>query len=321
MSALRSKADIFKNGFHVRYVPIADIRHRARVAPVVLAGRSYFSTDTRCMTLLRTLNSIPSWMLTLSLLAVFELYSVGLMFLSRRKWGIDRLKLNNEVAGFKFSVIGVLYAVLLAFVVIAVWANYNATETAIRNEAKAVGDMAQLSYALPQPQGEQMRRLLDAYVKEVQQSEWATMARGLPSKKTADALAHLTQAVFDTQVGQLRDLAVFQQALRLLAVVEDNRNERLDSADGSVPRILWLVLIAGALVTLGYPAFFGTINVVAQTLMTATLAALVAFILLPAILLDFPFTGEVVLSSTAFDEALQQIPPHLKEPATQAPSP
>ena len=30
-------------------------------------------------------------------------------------------KLNNEVAGFKFSVIGILYAVLLAFVVVLVW--------------------------------------------------------------------------------------------------------------------------------------------------------------------------------------------------------
>src|SRR5690242_2316060 len=73
------------------------------------------------MLLLRALNTIPLWILIVGLLAVFELYSVGLMLLARRKWGIDRLKLNNEVAGFKFSVIGVLYAVLLAFVVIAVW--------------------------------------------------------------------------------------------------------------------------------------------------------------------------------------------------------
>jgi Protein of unknown function (DUF4239) len=274
------------------------------------------------MPLLRALNTIPLWTLILGLLAVFELYSVGLMLLARRRLGFDRLKLNNEVAGFKFSVIGVLYAVLLAFVVIAVWENYNATESAIRNEAKAAGDMAQLSYALPESQGEEMRRLLDAYVKEVQQSEWGTMAQGLPSKAAADALAHLTQATINMQVGQMRDLAVFQQALHLLAVIEDNRNERLDSADGSVPMILWLVLIAGAVITLGYPAFFGTMNVVAQTLMTATLAALVALILVPAILLDFPFTGEVVLSSAPFDEALQQMPPHLEEPdAQQSPSP
>jgi len=50
--------------------------------------------------------------------------------------------------------------------------------------------------------------------------------------------------------------------------------------------------------------------------MTATLAALVALILVPAILLDFPFTGEVVLSSAPFDEALQQMP-LLEESAPQ----
>jgi hypothetical protein len=55
--------------------------------------------------------------------------------------------------------------------------------------------------------------------------------------------------------------------------------------------------------------------------MTATLAALIALILVPAILLDFPFTGLVVLSSAPFDEALQQMPPHLKEPPSQSPSP
>jgi hypothetical protein len=49
--------------------------------------------------------------------------------------------LNNEVAGFKFAVVGVFYAVLLAFVVVAVWEDYRDTETAVRNEAKALADL------------------------------------------------------------------------------------------------------------------------------------------------------------------------------------
>src|SRR5262245_11828120 len=100
------------------------------------------------------------------------------------------------------------------------------------------------------------------------------MALGLPSEATSDALAHLTQAIFDLHADQLKGHALFQQAIHLLAAIEDNRNERLDSsADGSVPPILWFVLFAGALITLGYPAFFGTSNLIAQTLMRATLAA------------------------------------------------
>jgi hypothetical protein len=264
------------------------------------------------MLLLRAMNYIPLWLVVLGVVVAFELYSVGLMLLCRKKWGVDRLKLNNEVAGFKFSVIGVLYAVLLAFVVIVVWENYRNTEAAVRSEAKAVGNLTQLSYALKEPEGSSIRTLLADYANEVHQSEWATMARGLPSNTTAHALAHLTQAIFDVQFDQLRDLALFQQGLRLLSVIEDNRNERLDSANGSVPSILWLALIAGAIIALGYPAFFGTSNLVAQTLMTATLAALVALALLPALILNFPFTGQVAISPGAFDEALQQMPPHLK---------
>ena len=264
------------------------------------------------MLLQRIVNVVPLWLLILGVVAALEIFSVGLMLVSRRKWGADRLKLNNEVAGFKFSVIGVLYAVLLAFLVIAVWENYNATEAAIRNEAKAVGDLTQISYALPEQDGSAIRASLSDYVKEVRQTEWVTMALGVPSKTTAHALANLTQAIFDLHADQLKDHALFQQAIHLLAAIEDNRNERLDSADGSVPPILWFVLVAGALITLGYPAFFGSSNLVAQTLMTATLAALVALTLVPIVALDFPFTGRGALTSSAFDEALQQLPPHLR---------
>jgi hypothetical protein len=89
------------------------------------------------MILIRLMNEMPLWLTVIIVVAVAELYSVGLMLLCRLTWGRDRLSLNNEVAGFKFSVIGVLYAVLLGFVVIAVWEDYRNTETAVRNEAKS----------------------------------------------------------------------------------------------------------------------------------------------------------------------------------------
>src|SRR5712691_1396675 len=95
--------------------------------------------------LVRLLNELPLWLVTICVVAAFELYCVGLMLLCRYALGTDRLRLNNEVAGFKFSVIGVLYAVLLGFVVIAVWEDFRNTEAAVRNEAKAVVDLTQIS--------------------------------------------------------------------------------------------------------------------------------------------------------------------------------
>jgi hypothetical protein len=70
-----------------------------------------------------------------------------------------------------------------------------------------------------------------------------------------------------------------------------------------------LVLLIGSLITLGYPAFFGASNLTAQMLMTAALAALVALSLLLAVVFDFPFSGDVKISASPFDGALQEMVP------------
>jgi hypothetical protein len=137
------------------------------------------------------------------------------------------------------------------------------------------------------------------------------MARGQSSEDAAKDLEDLSAAIFALEPQGYRQLMLYQAGLKLLAVIADNRNERLDSADGSMSGLLWLVLIVGAVVTLGYPAFFGASNLMAQALMTAALAALVALSLLLAIAFDYPFTGSVGISPQPFDQALAEMPPDI----------
>jgi len=251
-------------------------------------------------------HDVPLWVAGLLITLVAEIYSVGLMLLTRYVYGVSRLSLNNEVAGFKFAVVGVFYAVTLAFVVIAVWEDYRDTQGAVRDEAKAAFDLHRLSYALPQG-GSEIRKHLVTYIKDVREYGWPAMSLGKPSEQVAKDLRLLTAAVLAVQPENGKQDALFQHSLDLLTVMTDNRNERLDSSDGSVPPILWFVLIVGGLITLGYPAFFAASNVVAQVLMTASLAALVAMSLLLGLAFDFPFTGDPHISVYPFDEALRQI--------------
>jgi hypothetical protein len=124
----------------------------------------------------------------------------------------------------------------------------------------------------------------------------------------AIGLMLLTRSIFGvSRLAENNEVAGF----KLLTVIAGNRGERLDSADGSVPILMWFVLIVGGIITLSYPAFFGATNRWAQTLMTATLAALVALALLLALAMDYPFTGDEKISVQPFDEALDQMPPSL----------
>ena len=67
------------------------------------------------------LYAIPSWLLFLLIVGG----SVGLVWLAtvllRRVTTAPKDDKHNEVVGFVFATVGVLYAVLLAFTVIIVW--------------------------------------------------------------------------------------------------------------------------------------------------------------------------------------------------------
>jgi hypothetical protein len=266
------------------------------------------------MALLPLMHEVPLWLTTIVVTVLAEIYSVGLMLISRYVYGVSRLSLNNEVAGFKFAVVGVFYAVLLAFVVVAVWENYSSTEAAVRDEAKASVDLHRVTYALPAEGGADIREHLITYVEDVGKDEWPAMSIGEPSEIVAEDLNRLTAAIFAVEPADRRDLALYQHALRLLTVMTDNRIERLDSAAGSVPRILWFVLIVGGAITLGYPAFFASSNLFAQILMTASLAALVALSLVLALAFDFPFTGDPHITAAPFQHALEHMPLTLPRP-------
>src|SRR6476646_4775351 len=113
------------------------------------------------------MDRVPLWLVGLIVMIVAQTYAIGLMLLTRSIFGVSRLAENNEVAGFKCAVVGVFYAVLLAFVVVAVWEDYRDTETAVRNEAKALTDLHQVSYGLPDESGTKIRKHLRVYAQQV----------------------------------------------------------------------------------------------------------------------------------------------------------
>jgi hypothetical protein len=70
------------------------------------------------------LTSQPLWISGAIIIGGGTLLAMLGPVLVRRYVALDRLTINNEIAGFKFATVGVLYAVLLAFVIIVVWEKF-----------------------------------------------------------------------------------------------------------------------------------------------------------------------------------------------------
>jgi hypothetical protein len=60
---------------------------------------------------------------------------------------------HNDVAGFIYAALGVIYAVLVALVVIAVWEEYQAASETVEQEANSVAEIFWLAHRLPEPEG------------------------------------------------------------------------------------------------------------------------------------------------------------------------
>src|SRR5215208_4575611 len=65
----------------------------------------------------------------------------------------DSRRQHNDVAGFIYAALGVIYAVLLALVVIAVWEQYQAADETVEQESNATAEIFWLAHRLPEPEG------------------------------------------------------------------------------------------------------------------------------------------------------------------------
>ena len=236
------------------------------------------------------LSSLPLW-ISFILLVILPTSAAMCGPAILRRWiGHQRLASNNEIAGFKFATVGVIYAVLLAFAVIVVWEKYSDAETAIVEEAGAAATLYRLT-AGPASDVTATRGALSNYLRLTINQEWPRMAAGQKSPEVTQALNTLYASALQLVQGRLGQFGISSAIFAQLNAITHARQTRLHLAAGIVPGVIWLVLYCGAVLTVGFTFFFATQNIRAQILMTGILASIVFLGLLVIVSIDYPFTG------------------------------
>ena len=130
----------------------------------------------------------PIWLAGGLLVGGVTLLAMAGPFLIRRWVPLRRLRANNEIAGFKFATVGVLYAVLLAFAVLVVWESFNQAESSVAMEAGAAATLYRLADGLGGAEGEALHAATSAYLEAAIGDDWPAMAGGQASPTVTEAL-------------------------------------------------------------------------------------------------------------------------------------
>jgi hypothetical protein len=246
----------------------------------------------------------PLWLSGVLVVGLTTLVAMLGPALVRRYVGFERLRANNEVAGFKFATMGVLYAVLLAFAIIVVWQKYADAESTVAKEAGAAATIYHLSRGLGEAPGAALRAAVTGYLKVVISEEWPAMDQGKSSGAANKALRAIYGVLLQAGSVRQQDTALMSEIFYQLDQLTQTRRARLVAAEGAVPGVVWSVLFGGAFLTIGFALFFGSTNLRAQMLMMALLSALIFSELLVIVAIDRPFTGTVKVGPEALAEVL-----------------
>lgn len=234
------------------------------------------------------------------LLSVIVVSLLGMLCV-RKSVSISTLENHNDVAGFVYAVIGVIYAVLLAFMVYMVYIQFQTAQNRIENEVTSLGDLYRISSNLQEPARSEILMILKDYARTMIEKEFPAMRKGKFHEETKLQHDKLWNIFYQYKPQNDIDKIWFEKALSICINFADAKRARMDSAKQSIPSFMWFVLNAGGFITIVYSYFFGTQNIWAQGLMVALLAGTVAMVLLLIAALEHPFTGIIQVSPEPFE--------------------
>ena len=222
---------------------------------------------------------------------------------------------HNDVAGFIYAALGVIYAVLLALVVIAVWEEYGAASETVEQEANALAEIYWLAHRLPEPEGSHIQELCRSYAEEVVHKEWPLMEQGQAPLMTQTQGTPAGWTIIDDIRANLQefqprtaaDEQLYAEGLDQVQRLADARRMRLVAAEEDIPGVLWAVLIFGGIAAIGFTYLFGLENTWAHRLMVVTLATVIGLVLFTIGALEHPFSGGARISTDAFDLVLERL--------------
>ena len=231
---------------------------------------------------------IPFW--ALALVAGSAIVAVLLM-LAARRFSPQGLLHDSVPAAAVFGVLGVAFAVLLAFVMFLAFESYvRATKGPPVRPSRYPNWRASVGCS-PMPQGEELRGDLGCYARAVILDEWPLMREGRESDVVVGWLEQIETTIDEMPIDDGVSQIALGHWLDEQAVRREGRRARLAESAPTIPAAVWSMLVLGAVLTVAYVVVFADRRERwwTQAVMVGSITALIVSGLLVINFLDRPY--------------------------------
>ena len=216
-------------------------------------------------------------------------------------WVVTRLAVNDRARAFKavspgmLPPLGILFALLVGFIAVEVWNNFDKAKVAVASEAGALRSVVLLAENFPEEQRTRIHALIDRHIEEAINKEWPAMARQRATLSTmrANALIEELHDVLTLKPADDSQRAAQPEMMEAIEAALDARRQRIVVSQSSVGRVKWAGILLQGICTLIAIAMVHSDNRLACAIAMTLFATGIALSLLLIGAYSRPFTGEI----------------------------
>ena len=212
---------------------------------------------------------------------------------------VTRLAVNERAKAFKavsagmLSPLGILFALLVGFIAVEVWSNFDKAKSAVAAEASALRAVVLLAEAFPEQQRARVYSLINRHVEEAVTSEWPAMAQQRATLSTLPtALIEELHETLGLKAADDSQRAAQPEMVKALHTAMDARRQRIVISESSVGAVKWVGILLQGLCVLVAIAMVHSDNRLACAISLTLFATGIALSVLLIAAYSRPFTGQ-----------------------------
>ena len=223
---------------------------------------------------------------------------------------VMRLAVDGRARAFKalspgmLPPLGIIFGLLVGFVAVQVWGDFDHAKTAVTNEASALRAILLLAEHLPDEQKSRLRTLVNSHIEEAVQQEWPAMAEQRATLETLpQALVQCLQVTLNVKPADESQAIAQREIVDFLGKAAEARRQRIVISQSSVSSVKWSAILLMALITLIAIAMVHSDNRLTCGIALALFATGIAASVLLIATYTRPFTGDISVTP----DLLQQV--------------
>ena len=228
---------------------------------------------------------------------------------------VVRLAVGDRTRAFKaFSpgmlpVLGTIFALLVAFVAVQVWNDFDKAKLAVATEASALRAVDVFAETLPDEQRTQLRALINRHIQEAVQQEWPAMAEQRATLATLPhALAQCLEVTLNLKPADESQATAQHEIVNFLEKAAEARRQRIIISQSSVSSVKWAAILLMGLCALIAIAMVHSDNRLTCAIALTMFATGIAAAVLLIATYTRPFTGDISVGPDLLQQVITSEP-------------